>query len=252
MPFITLLDQNIYYTQAGQGPDVIGLVGWAQPLMMFEATQAHLASRHRVTLLDFPGFGQSEALKTVWDMERYGELLDALVRALQLETPIIIAHSFGARVAAVYASSHPVRKLVLTGAAGLRPKVRWSQRLKRLPYRSVRTVLRMFKLTRLEEALKRRSGSADYRALSGVMRESFVKIVTQDLKAYYQRIDAPTLLIWGERDEATPLWMGQALEILMKDAGLVVFEGADHYAYHHQIHRFHRILDAFLEDNHHA
>lgn len=252
MPFITLLDQNIHYTQAGQGPDVIGLVGWAQPLMMLEATQAHLASRHRVTLLDFPGFGKSEALKTVWDMERYGELLAALVQALDLQSPIIIAHSFGARVAAVYASSHPVKKLVLTGAAGLRPNVRWHQRLKSLPYRSVRTLLRAFKLTHLEEALKRRSGSADYRALSGVMRESFVKIVTQDLSAYYQRIDAPTLLIWGERDEATPLWMAQALEIMMKDAGLVVFEGDDHYAYHHQIDRFHRILDAFLEDNNHA
>ena len=252
MPHVLIHQQNIHYQQHGQGIDVVCLLGWGQTMVMFEPTLKHLSKHFRVTLFEFPGFGESEALHNVWDMQAYTDFFHELLQKLSIKTPILIAHSFGARVAAIYATQHPTLKLVLTGAAGLKAKPRLRHTLQRLPYRWARSLLRRLGLKTLEERLKRRSGSADYRALSGAMRDSFVKIVNQDLKSYYQQIQVPTLLIWGEKDEATPLWMGKALEIMMKDAGLVIFEGDDHYAYYHQIDRFHRIVDAFLKEESHA
>jgi pimeloyl-ACP methyl ester carboxylesterase len=252
MPRIQVKQLNIHYQQAGQGQDVLCLLGWAQSTIMFEPTLNYLSKRFRVTVFDFPGFGQSEVMKEAWSMQDYVDFVLELCQVLQIKNPILIAHSFGARVAAIFATQQDTKKLILTGAAGLKDQSAKKSSFKTKLYRTLRDLLRSLKLKQLEELLKRHMGSADYRALSGVLRDSFVKIVNQDLQAYYAAIQQPTLLIWGELDEATPLWMGQALEQLMVDAGLVVFEKDDHYAYYHQIDRFHRIVDAFIKDDVHA
>ncbi|HEU0026316.1 MAG TPA: alpha/beta hydrolase, partial [Ktedonobacterales bacterium] len=57
---------------------------------------------------------------------------------------------------------------------------------------------------------------------------------------------ASTLLIWGSRDEDAPLADGQLMERLIPDAGLVVFDGASHYAYIEQAARFNVIVRTFL------
>lgn len=55
-------------------------------------------------------------------------------------------------------------------------------------------------------------GSRDYAALSPEMRKTFVKVVGYDQSALLSHIKNPTLLIWGDRDTETPLWMGQQME----------------------------------------
>jgi pimeloyl-ACP methyl ester carboxylesterase len=62
------------------------------------------------------------------------------------------------------------------------------------------------------------------------------------------KIQASTLLIWGENDTATPLWMGREMEKCISDAALVLFEGCSHFAYLEQYGRFSAIVKEFLED----
>ena len=99
----------------------------------------------------------------------------------------------------------------------------------------------------LEEKLKRNSGSSDYRNATGIMRETFVKVVNDDVRDLLPKMEMPVLLIFGEHDDATPVSDGKYMEAHMKDAALIVFENDDHYAYWHQMARFNRILDAFFE-----
>ena len=101
----------------------------------------------------------------------------------------------------------------------------------------------------LEEKLKNHFGSEDYRNAQGVMRETLVKVVNEDLTDLLPRIQIPVLLVWGEKDEATPLWMGKQMEEMMPAAGLAIFEGDDHFAYFHQSDRFNRCLDIFLKED---
>ena len=103
-------------------------------------------------------------------------------------------------------------------------------------------------LSTLEE-LQNRSGSADYRNARGVMRETFVKVVNDDVTPVLKDVRCPVLLVWGSEDTAAPLWMGQMMEKEMPDAGLAVFEGDDHFAYWHQPDRFNRVLDIFLKED---
>lgn len=96
------------------------------------------------------------------------------------------------------------------------------------------------------ETLVQKFGSADYKALTPEMRKTFVKIISQDLTDELPRIKAPTLLYWGAEDTETPLWMGKMMEERIPDAGLVVQEGAGHFAYLEHNQAFLRIAKNFL------
>ena len=96
------------------------------------------------------------------------------------------------------------------------------------------------------EKLRKKYGSADYNALDEEMRKTFVKVISEDLGALLPKISASTVLVFGEKDQDTPLWMGQKMEKEMQDAGLVVFENDDHFAYLRQWPRFVKIVRAFL------
>ena len=253
MPFKDILQIKSYYTQQGAGLDVLCLVGWGQDSQMFQPTADFLADRFRVTVVDFPGFGQSETMHEAWDLDAYVQWLDALLKTMDVDNPIIIAHSFGARVAIKYQLTRPVHKLVLTGAAGIRPKRSLDTILRIYTYKTLKQVFRIPFLTQFQETLRKLFGSDDYKALSGVLRASFVKIVNEDLTPYLKHIEVPTLLIWGDQDDATPLWMAKKMEKEIKDAGLVIFENDGHYAYWNQLSRFHAIVRVFLkEDEKHA
>ncbi len=70
----------------------------------------------------------------------------------------------------------------------------------------------------------------------------------QDLRPLLKDIQQETLLVWGEKDSATPLWMGKAMARELPRARLLVYEADDHFAYFNQVARFANAVDAFLEE----
>ena len=82
-----------------------------------------------------------------------------------------------------------------------------------------------------ESAIWRALGSSDYRTLSGVMRDTFVKTVTTHVDGVVHKVAVPTLVFWGSRDEDVRRDQVDRLVELVPDAGLVVLEGAGHYGY---------------------
>jgi pimeloyl-ACP methyl ester carboxylesterase len=78
------------------------------------------------------------------------------------------------------------------------------------------------------------------------MRGTFRRLIAMDLSDRLPRIKATTLLVWGEEDEDTPLWMAHRMEELIPDAGLAVFEGAGHYSYADDPVRFGSVARLFL------
>ena len=63
------------------------------------------------------------------------------------------------------------------------------------------------------------------------MRGVLVNSINIDIIEDIKKIKTTTLLIWGTLDTAVPLKRAYELESLIKDSGVVVYEGATHYAY---------------------
>ena len=101
---------------------------------------------------------------------------------------------------------------------------------------------------RLSERQKN-AGSADYRALkTDVMRKTFVNVVNQDLTPLLGGIKNDTLLIWGDKDTATPLEYAKLMEKKMPNAGLAVLEGAGHFSYAEKYPQFCAVMKAYLKE----
>ena len=88
-------------------------------------------------------------------------------------------------------------------------------------------------------------GSDDYQNSQGVMRKVFVKVVNEETTSRFSQITAPTLLIWGDKDDATPLYMAKVFEEKIPDAGLVVLDGG-HYSYIDDYGTFQAVINSFL------
>jgi pimeloyl-ACP methyl ester carboxylesterase len=237
------------YRRVGDGPDVLVLHGWGARIETMAPMLDGLSHTLTLHAVDLPGFGETELPPQPWGVSEYAEWARALIDSLGLERPSVIGHSNGGRVAIRLATSHPGRigKLVLVDASGIRPKRTWSYRRRVLRAKLAKHVLRRLGPwgRRTQEHIAARSASSDY-ANAGPLRPTFVRLVNEDLTPELERVRASTLLIWGDRDDATPLSDAETMERLIPDAGLVVFEGAGHYSYLDQAQRFNVIAGHFL------
>ena len=80
------------------------------------------------------------------------------------------------------------------------------------------------------------------------MRKTFVKVISLDLSDRLPLIEQPTLLLWGDKDTETPIWMGEQMEKSIPDAALIRLEGGSHFAYLEQLPRFLAIVHNFLTE----
>lgn len=237
---IKVKDTLINYIQYGKGKDVILLHGWGQNIEMMKPIGDNLADNYRITILDFPGFGESEEPKEAWDISMYAEILGLLIKELKIKKPIIMGHSFGGRVAIRYSANNPIEKLVLFGSPCVR--LQQEQPLKVRVLKKMKTLPGMDKIG---EYMKKYIGSRDYKAASPMMRQILVNTVNEDLSSYASKIEEPTLLIWGENDTEAPLEEAKMLEKIMPDAGLIILPGT-HYVYLENIGQVMNILNSFL------
>lgn len=249
MSFIVIDEIKCFYKKSGNGSKQVALLhGWGQNTIMMDHVMNHLENDFTVFNFDFPNFGKSGELTSSWSVKDFSLWLEKIFAKLNINNPIIIAHSFGCRVALYYASNNPVAKMVLTGAAGIKDKLSLKSKIKIFTYKSIKKILLFLKQDKAVAKLQSRFGSSDYKQTSGYLKESFVKIVNEDLSFLLPKIKTETLLVFGEKDTATPVWMGKKMEELMPNACLIIFENDDHYAYFNQANRFNRVLTAFLKE----
>ena len=99
---------EVYYEQQGDlGPKLLLLHGWGCSTALFAPITQELAKDYQVTVIDFPGHGQSGRPPEPWGVGDYAACVAELMNALGLAPCDIIAHSFGGRVALYLAANRP-------------------------------------------------------------------------------------------------------------------------------------------------
>ncbi len=231
-------DIDINYVQYGTGKDVVLLHGWGQNIQMMDPL-GKLLKNCRITILDLPGFGSSMEPSFAYNISDYASLLHEFLKELKIDNPILIGHSFGGRIAIYYASIYPVSKLVLFGSPFIKGE---NDSLKLKVFKSLKKI--KF-LNNFAEVMKNHLGSEDYKNASGVMRQILVNTVNTDLSSNASKITCPTLLIWGNNDEAVPVSEAKKLESLIDDSALIVLNGT-HYCYLENLNHISCILENFF------
>lgn len=249
---------RVEYLEEGQGPLVVLLHGWGSNKELYQSLIHTLSVKYRVAAPDIPGFGKSEEPKEPWCVDDYCDFTEVFVEELLKQNSsqevILAGHSHGGRILIKLLGgrklSFRVSKLILIDSAGLVPEKTPEQLRKIKRYKQGKKILGLapvkFLFPHALEKFQSRSGSEDYRQASPVMRQSMVKVVNEDVRAYLGRISSETLLVWGDKDTATPLSDGQYMEKRIPGAGLAVLPGAGHYSFLDNQYQFLAVMKSFL------
>lgn len=204
-------------------PRVVALHGWGRRGNDFDRVLSGLDA----VAVDLPGFGASPPPPTPTGARGYAAALRPFLTELPAR-PLLVGHSFGGRVAVCLAADGLCEGLVLTGVPLLR---RSPARKPPIGYRTMRWANRIGVVSdRRFEAERRRRGSADYRAATGVMRDVLVAAVNETYEAEMATVDVPVSLVWGADDtEVPPAIAHRAVPLFAKTTpNLQIVEGAGH------------------------
>lgn len=214
---------------------VIIMHGWGCNVDTVASIENIFKGKMRVLNIDLPGHGKSTEPPAVWGVEEFTAMMEKFISRLGLERPSLIGHSFGGRISLLLSSRNDIDKVLLVDAAGIKPKRGLNYYRKVYSFKAMKHFLTLVfgkkKGMEMVEKMREKKGSADYRNSSPRMRAVMSRCVNEDLKHVMPSIKAPTLLIWGEDDTATPLTDAETMKRLIPDAGLVSFPGCGHYSF---------------------
>lgn len=208
------------------GPPLLLLHGWGQNLENVKPLGELLSSNFQVHLIDLPGFGQSPMPPETWSAFDYAERLMAYLDEQHISQVDMIGHSFGGKVSLCSAIRYPerIKRLVLMSPSGIKKKrtlaghcrfkvIRWSGKI-------LKGIDACFGSHWFKSYFTPRFGSTDYQK-AGALRPILVRSVNEDLSPLIPQIQAQTLLLWGEKDQETPLEIGYRLQNMIKNAALI-------------------------------
>ena len=239
---ILVNDVNINYELYGNNKKetIVLLHGWGQNIDMMKPLGNYLSDDYQILIVDLPGFGNSEEPKYPWSLLDYVKSIREIVLKEKIDKPIMMGHSFGGKLALLYASIYDVSKLVVFASpinhnhqVSLKSKV--LKGIKKLPM-----------MDKLGEKMKKHMGSTDYRQASPVMREILVNHLSTDIYDDLSNIKASTLIVWGEQDVTVSPNVAYEIDERINDSGVVILPGT-HYAYLENLNRVVEILTRFLE-----
>lgn len=226
-------------------PAVILLHGLGGSLQTWDAWAHRLATDHRVILLDLPGAGLSPPDPTGdYTDSRSLQLIIALMDQLGVARASVVGHSMGGRLAWSLAASHPERvdRLVLVAPDGFSSPGFEYGRAPEVPavlglmeYALPRPLLRMNLApayadpATLSDALTTRYHDLMLApGARGAMLARMRQTVLQDPVPLLGRIQAPTLLVWGEQDAMIPVANAADYIRAMPRVNLVSLPGVGH------------------------
>ena len=216
MDFVTVSGLTLHYSSAGN-PDGFPLVfinSLGTDLRIWKKVVPRFADRYQVIRYDKRGHGLSDCPRAPYSIREHARDLAGLFDQLNIEKAILVGISVGGMIALDFAATWPERaqSLVLCDTA---PKigtaVLWNERI---------TTLRQHGMTSLSDAILSRwfspafaqNNPAAYRGYANMLTRMPVTGYTgtceairdADLTAVAQTITAPTLILCGAEDLATP------------------------------------------------
>lgn len=238
--------QKLHYSLINNNKQkVLFLHGWGGNTFAF----LDIAKRSHCSAIipDLYGFGKTKEPNYIMDIFDYATQVYLFLKSKNIKECAIVAHSFGGRIAIILASMFDITitKLVLVDSAGIKPKLSIKTKIKIMSYKLNKWLVKV--CLKNKKSLQR-YGSSDYVGLSDIMKKCFVRIVNQDLSFLLCKIHCPTLIVWGQNDNVTPLYMAKQLNNGINNSGLVMYKNSGHFSYLENKNNFVQVLNSFFKE----
>lgn len=192
---------------------------------------------YKVYVPDLPGFGGNPSPAIPWSLDNYVSWIKDFCEKQGLSRFFLLGHSFGGGLAVKFVSqnSEKIEKLILVAPALKRDKT-----LKYYFYLFLAKVGKLifslpilsFLMPLARRVLYKIEGTSDYHKLevekAFTMKETFKKVVAEDLRSYLPLIKNKTLIVWGKKDALTPFKDSSEVKDKISDSQIKVFESEGH------------------------
>jgi len=224
---------------------LVFLHGWGATAKIFNTVFYYLKDEFNIRYFDLPGFGNTP-IEKVMTLKDYAEFVYKFLKKNNIKEPIIIGHSFGGAIAVKLSLLHPksISKLILVSASAVR-----QPRRKMLLLKKLADVLKPLLPKKLRKFILKilRLDKTDYAQIdSQKLKETFKKIINEDLSPYLSSVKIPTLVIWGEKDIVTPLKEGEIIAKSIPNAKLSVIKNAGHFRFLEKPEEFIKLIKEFI------
>lgn len=215
----------------GEGKPLLIFHGWGSNIERWAPIAEAISQKgFKVIVPDLPGFGKSAVPLMPWNVNKYIDWAEQFVKELNLGDFYLLGHSFGSALALKLAIKHAqeVKKLFLVSAACVRKRTAKKGFLKNiskiaklfyfLPYYG------LFRKAVYKFIIRR----SDYVYVEGIMKDTYLNVISEDLSFHLPIVRVPTVIIWGDKDEFTPLDDAYFMHERIKNSKLVVIPDAGH------------------------
>lgn len=221
MATLAVDDGSIWYEDRGSGQPIVLLHGAWSNADAWDAQVDEFAGKYRVVRTDVRGHGRTGPTdRRRYSIELFADDLDALLTALDLDSPVLCGLSMGGCIAQAYAAGHPDRivGLVLADTFGS-AVLDWKQRLQFLMLKATIPPVRLVGYQRVEKVMvwlqERIQGdgvSGDYEKIEQLREnapemttDEFVKVIHALTRFHETALDlsvvtVPALVLYGEHD----------------------------------------------------
>lgn len=224
---------KVNYKIFGEGTPFLILHGWGSKAEKWEGIGELLVKRgFKVIIPDLPGFGLSQLPPNPWSLDDYCAFLEEFIKKAcgELVEPFyLLGNSFGGAVAVKYALKHPekIKKLFLVAAACIRKKT-----IKKSVLKWASKVLKNFSFLPFYSFIRKKIYQlirSDYADFDNVMKETYLKVISEDFSESLSSIKIPTVIIWGDKDQSTPVEHAYLINKQIVGSKLIIIPGGTHY-----------------------
>lgn len=228
---ITINGIKTNYQVFGEGKPFLILHGWGSASDRWIKEAEIIAEKgFKVIVPDLPGFGSSDKLTRPWTVNDYVKWFEEFTKVLNIENFYLLGYSFGGALSAKITVKYPqrVQKLFLVAAAIVRKRTtqknfsakaaKFVKLFHFFPYYN------LFRKAFYKFVIRK----SDYVYTEGIMKQTYLNVISDDVSFNLPFIKVPTIIIWGDKDQSVPIEDAYLIKEKIKNSKLVVIPGADH------------------------
>lgn len=239
-----------HYEQTGKGERCVLLIhGWGDSLQTFKDLQKFLSDTYTVVSVDLPGFGSTQAPDEVWDLDNYADFVAVFLKKINQKPYAIVGHSNGGALVIRGLATGTLKcdKFVGLASAGIRNRQKARRAFIKVIAKGGKVATFWLPTRHKEKLRKALYGAAGSDMLVAPhLQETFKKTVRQDVQTDATKLQLPVLLIYGEKDRATPPLYGEVFHQLMTNSTLEQVAGAGHFVHYDKPQLVNDLIGDFL------